>query len=104
MRVRLVEQAMKPLGMIRVGTLILLARMVVAVLGSSHYRVLIGMKIADQVQHRSHQCSKHQQHKEAGTQERSDGGRRAEHGTSLGENWEGVSISGRLGWRAICIV
>ncbi len=69
---------MQPLGMLRIRARVVIARVVVAMFGSSHNCMFGGVQVPHQVQHRPHNRAQGQQHKEADPKQ-IDGGRCTEH-------------------------
>lgn len=69
---------MQALGVLWIRVRVVIARMVVTMLGGGRNRMLSGVQVTHQVQHRPHKRTQGQQHKEADP-EQIDGGRCTEH-------------------------
>ncbi len=69
-----VKQGVRALGMLTIGIRMVIAGVVVPMLSSRHNRMLCGVQVTHQVQHRTHQRSQSQQRKEADPEQIGVGG------------------------------
>ncbi|HVJ36573.1 MAG TPA: hypothetical protein VM687_02085 [Stenotrophomonas sp.] len=79
MRIGLVEQEVHALGVLGVGGRAIIVAMMMILPGGGH-RMLGSVQVAEEIQHRPHQCTQQQQREEAAAEERGEVCRKSNHG------------------------